>query len=146
MTVPPPRPIPGHPYFVVDGRQYPMVPLDSVDAWFFADIQDQTGISPKRFEELVTEIGSMGEPGSPLESEMDLLASREHLTVMVIQLWLARRAAGEVDLTIRQAGMVPIECLTPHPQPGEPGYVESGGESAEDPTPAATASEEPAAE
>lgn len=106
---PGPAKLPGNPRYVIGGRVYPFVDAGDVDLWAFADIYDETGITPERLEELTAEIAEAGKEGSRF-SDMGWLASRDHVTAVAVQVWLARRAVGE-SLTIREASMVPVNEL-----------------------------------
>lgn len=122
---------PGRPRYVIEGREYPFVDPGDVDMWVFPDIYDETGITAERLEQLQTEIADAGQEWSTFPTSTAWMSSREHVSAIAIQMWLARRAVGET-LTIREAGMVPMSAwsiVTDSPE-------EEETEEADPPTPA----------
>lgn len=131
MVPGPPR-LPGNPRYIINGREYPVVSADDTDMFVFADIYDQTGITPEKLEELLHDIEDAGKEWARFPDERGWLCSRDHVSALVVQVWLARRSAGEHDLTIREAGMAPISQMAIVVDP-TPGHADEE-DSEEDPT------------
>lgn len=112
--------------YIIEGRRYPMVSLDSLSLWDAMDLNKQSGLTIERVEELLRDIAATGEKGAKFATSDDVYQSPEHLMAMVVQMWMARRAAGERDITIREAGSVPLRDWSV--------VLEGGEEPAADPT------------
>lgn len=95
--------------YVVEGRRYPVVAMDELSLWDQMDLTKETGITPERLEVLLKDVVSVGDEGAKFATPDDVYASREHLMAMAIHMWMARRAAGEKQLTVREAASVPLK-------------------------------------
>lgn len=107
MSASPVPQMPGRPAYLIDGKRYPLVAIDTASLWDIIEIKEQTGLTVATLERCLTDISGVGEPDSMFATESDVFSSGEHLMALGVQMWLARRAAGE-HLTIREASSVPI--------------------------------------
>lgn len=108
------------PYYLIGGVRYEIPDFTDPDVMMFVDLYEQTGLSPERAEELLAEVEAAQVNGGRLPNGQSMVTSREHMTVLAVQVWIARRAAGE-DLTVKEAIRgVRLSEMEPHNDDPEP--------------------------
>lgn len=129
-------------YVVIRGQRYEMADLGSLTLWDWMDIQKQTGLTMERLEECALDFAGVGDEGARFASPVAVFGSPDHVMLMAVQVWAARRAAGESVASIREASDIPlnewsVEAVrdedddepepTADPTPADSALVESAG-------------------
>lgn len=125
----------GQPAFVIRGKRYPIVQMDTGNLWDVIAVKEQTGLNVNTLERCLTDMMEVGQPGARFQSAEDVFDSPDHLRSIGVQMWLARQAAGE-DLTIREASSIPfgeweIDQPTEVADSDEPDPTDGGEQSAD---------------
>lgn len=98
--------------YIIEGRRYEAVGLDEITLWDQIDISRETGFTPERLELLLRDVVSAGDPGARFATADEVYTSPDHILATAVHQWMARRAAGEKSLTIREAAEVPLRDVT----------------------------------
>lgn len=97
---------------ILDGREYRAVTPDDITLADLMAIKRATGMTRPELNEMSARVQAL--------SEAEQQQSDEALVLAGIQVWLARRHAGEVDLSLEQACDIPMAKVAFVREPGDP--------------------------
>lgn len=100
----------------INGKRYPMVTAGEATLADLLAIKRQTGVGIKELQDVVAKFEGLSEKESAKVAEEN---PDDALLTFGVAVWLSRRGAGEIDITLEEACAVPLDQIRQIAEPGD---------------------------